>query len=95
MAPGQPSLATDSLDRTREPASAVVQVQATRQGQFLVLTSLDRRSTVSGPVEKKVLAAGPARDAYRLYAEADRPQLEVLAKTIADDDALPGGRART
>lgn len=67
-----------------------VQVQATRQGQFLVPTSLDRRSTVSGPVEKKVLAAGPARDVYRLYAEADRPQLEVLAKTIADDDALPG-----
>jgi hypothetical protein len=46
------------------------------------------------PVEKKILHAGPARDlrdaVYRLYAEADRPQLTELAKQIAADDDLPG-----
>ena len=46
------------------------------------------------PVEKKALPVGPARDLrdaiYLLYAEADRPQLEVLAKQIAQDDSLPG-----
>jgi hypothetical protein len=46
------------------------------------------------PVEKKVLSVGPARDlrdvVYRLYAEADRPQLAELALQIAGDDDLPG-----
>jgi hypothetical protein len=46
------------------------------------------------PVPKKVLPAGPARDlrdaVYLLYVEADRPQLEALAKQIADDNDLPG-----
>ncbi|MFI1997069.1 hypothetical protein [Actinoplanes sp. NPDC020271] len=44
-------------------------------------------------VEKKVLPAGPAKDLrdaiYRLYAEADRPQLAELAQQVADDDDLP------
>jgi hypothetical protein len=48
----------------------------------------------SRPVEKKVLPAGPARDlrdaVYQLYAEADRPQLAVLAKRIAANDDLHG-----
>jgi hypothetical protein len=45
-------------------------------------------------VEKKVLPAGPMKDLrdviYRLYAEADRPQLAELAQQIAGDDDLPG-----
>ncbi|MFC4063682.1 tetratricopeptide repeat protein [Actinoplanes subglobosus] len=47
-------------------------------------------------VEKKVLPTGPARDlrdaVYRLYAEADRPQLAELAQQIAKDneDDFPG-----
>jgi hypothetical protein len=46
------------------------------------------------PVEKKTLLDGPAKDlrdaVYRLYAEADRPQLAELAQQIAGDDGLPG-----
>ena len=45
-------------------------------------------------VEKKALPAGPVKDlrdaVYRLYAEADRPQLAELAQQIADDNDLPG-----
>ncbi|MDG4834183.1 hypothetical protein O7627_33500 [Solwaraspora sp. WMMD1047] len=48
----------------------------------------------SRAVEKKVLPAGAARElrdaVYRLYAEADRPQLIELARQIAEDDDLPG-----
>src|SRR5688500_7272793 len=50
------------------------------------------------PVEKKMLPAGPEHDLrdaiYHLYAEADRPQLEVLARQVAADDALPGSPGR-
>jgi len=46
------------------------------------------------PVEKKALPPGPARDlrdaVYRLYAEADLPQLAQLAQQIAGDDDLIG-----
>jgi TPR repeat protein len=46
------------------------------------------------PVEKKALPEGSARDlrdaVYRLYAEADRPQLAELARQIAGDEDLPG-----
>lgn len=46
------------------------------------------------PIEKKLLPAGPAKDlrdaVYRLYAQADRPQLAALAERIAGDDDLPG-----
>ena len=45
-------------------------------------------------VEKKVLHAGRAKDlrdaVYRLYAEADRPQLAALAQQIGGDDDLLG-----
>src|SRR4051794_25348220 len=45
-------------------------------------------------VERVELPAGPARDLrdaiYLLYGQADAPALEELAKTIADDESLPG-----
>lgn len=50
------------------------------------------------PVEKKALPDGQTKDlrdaVYRLYAEADRPQLAELAQQIADDDSLPGSPGR-
>ncbi|MBB4755186.1 tetratricopeptide repeat protein [Actinoplanes lobatus] len=60
--------------------------------------SADESRPLSGrrarPVEKKPLPAGLARDlrdaVYRLYAEADRPQLAELARKIAEDNDLPG-----
>ncbi|MEU4220081.1 hypothetical protein [Actinoplanes sp. NPDC026623] len=45
-------------------------------------------------VERVALPAGPARDlrdaVYRLYAEADCPRLDDLARAIAAADDLPG-----
>jgi hypothetical protein len=47
----------------------------------------------SRPVERVALPAGPSRDLrdaiYHLYAEADCPRLEALAKAVAADDDLP------
>jgi hypothetical protein len=47
----------------------------------------------SRPVERIAMPAGPSRDLrdaiYHLYAEADCPRLEGLAKAIAADDNLP------
>ncbi|HKT03476.1 MAG TPA: hypothetical protein VJT31_28445 [Rugosimonospora sp.] len=46
------------------------------------------------PVERVSLPPGPARDlrevVYGLYAQADCPPLDVLARQIAADDTLPG-----
>ncbi|MEU7617236.1 hypothetical protein AB0B27_14245 [Micromonospora rifamycinica] len=48
----------------------------------------------SRALEKAELPAGPLRDlrdaVYLLYAEADRPRLDTLARQIADDNDLPG-----